>query len=30
MVGAAGMEQMRAVKRLFDPAECLNRGNVLG
>jgi D-lactate dehydrogenase (cytochrome) len=30
MIGDTGMEQMRAVKRLFDPAERLNRGNVIG
>ena len=28
MYGKGGMEQMRAVKRLFDPDNILNRGNM--
>ena len=28
MYGAEGIAQMQAVKRLFDPAGCLNRGNL--
>jgi D-lactate dehydrogenase (cytochrome) len=28
MYGAEGIEQMRAVKRIFDPADLLNRGNL--
>ena len=30
MVGEDGLARMRAVKRLFDPDEHLNRGNVMG